>query len=229
MTAFDLLIVGTLAFNALTLAGLAWAFHWPVMEPYRIPGHMPMKVTTRERVHNMAIIGTLSLGITLGIVYGLGPYLFSSDAGSWSSIALQSLGILAVYDFGYYALHRTLHHKKLMRFVHGVHHRARHPTALESLFQHPLELTSGLSLLALSTWVVGPVSPYAFAAAFFVYSTLNILIHSGLDIPLWFLEPINALTRKHQVHHSADFSKNYASLTPIPDLIFGTSGSLKTG
>jgi sterol desaturase/sphingolipid hydroxylase (fatty acid hydroxylase superfamily) len=62
----------------------------------------------------------------------------------------------------------------------------------------------------------------AFAAAFFVYSTLNILIHSGLEFPHWLLSPINALTRKHHKHHSGQFGRNYASLTPLPDLLFGT-------
>ena len=34
---------------------------------------------------------------------------------------------------------------------------------------------------------------------------------------------LNFLTKKHQVHHLNDMSKNYSSLTPLPDLIFGTA------
>jgi sterol desaturase/sphingolipid hydroxylase (fatty acid hydroxylase superfamily) len=118
-----------------------------------------------------------------------------------------------------------MHHKKVMRWVHGVHHRARTPSALESFYLHPLELLAGLFLLLFSTYLLGPVHSHAFVAAFFVYSTLNIVIHSGLDFPHPLLAPVGFLVRKHQVHHLDDFGKNYSSLTPLPDLVFGTAGS----
>ena len=65
---------------------------------------------------------------------------------------------------------------------------------------------------------------YTYAVVFLIHSTLNILVHSGLVFGRWFLAPIDLLARKHSVHHKDDFARNYASLTPIPDLVFGTSG-----
>jgi sterol desaturase/sphingolipid hydroxylase (fatty acid hydroxylase superfamily) len=112
----------------------------------------------------------------------------------------------------------------VMRLVHGVHHRAKNPSALESFYLHPAELLAGLFLLFASTFVVGPVHAHAFVAAFVVYSTLNIVIHSGMSFGHPLSWPVDALTRKHQTHHMTDFGKNYASLTPIPDLIFRTAG-----
>ena len=136
--------------------------------------------------------------------------------------------VLLVYDFAYYFLHRFMHVKRLMRWVHGVHHRARNPSAMESFFLHPAELFAGLGLLfvamAAVVAVVGPIHVHAFAVAFFVYSTLNILVHSGLDTRVVVLKPIDFLARKHHVHHEIDFGKNYSSLTPLPDLVFGTAG-----
>jgi sterol desaturase/sphingolipid hydroxylase (fatty acid hydroxylase superfamily) len=111
-----------------------------------------------------------------------------------------------------------------MRFCHGVHHRAKAPSALESFYLHPVELLGGLFLLFASTWLIGPVHTYSFLFAFFVYSMLNIVIHSGLDFRHPLTWPIDFLTRKHHVHHFDDFSKNYSSLTPLPDLIFGSAG-----
>ncbi len=32
------------------------------------------------------------------------------------------------------------------------------------------------------------------------------------------------LTRNHTVHHKDDFDRNYASLTSLPDMLFGTYG-----
>ena len=161
--------------------------------------------------------------MVLGIVYALHDQLLHTRAVSAWTIAAQTAGILVVYDFVYYFLHRGMHHPKLLRWVHGVHHRARNPSALESFYQHPVELVSGLALLFASIWVVGPVHEHAFVATFFLYSTLNIIVHAGLESRVGLLAPIDFLIRKHHAHHSADPLKNYSTMTPLPDLIFGTA------
>ena len=221
MTTFDTLFLAILAFNALLVAGFAWAFYWPSVQAHRIDRHVPLKVALGARIANNAFIGTFSLALSLGIAYGLKPWLMRAENRAWSFVLLEALAVLVVYDFLYYLLHRSLHHPRVMRFVHAIHHRARFPTALESLYQHPLELLSGLSTLALALWIVGPVSPYAFLLAFFVYSTGNVLIHIGFEVPLPGFRPINYLARKHYIHHSSGRG-NYASLSPLPDWIFRT-------
>jgi len=227
MRAFYLLVGATLASNTLLLAFLAWAYRSKRFESRRIELGAPMKVPKVARLKNMATSAVLSLAVVLGSTYFLFEALFTEAPMAWWAIVLQGVGILVVYDWTYYALHRGMHVKLLMRWVHGVHHRARNPSALESFYLHPLELLAGLGLLVGSTWVMSlwaPVHVYAFAAAFFVYSTLNIVIHSGLDFGHPLLRPVDFLTKKHHVHHRNDFSKNYASLTPLPDMFFGTAG-----
>jgi sterol desaturase/sphingolipid hydroxylase (fatty acid hydroxylase superfamily) len=111
-----------------------------------------------------------------------------------------------------------------MKWVHGKHHEARNPTAMESFYLTPAELCAGLGLLLACTWAVGPVSIYSFSAVFFIHSTLNITVHSGLLSKRALLAPIDYLTHKHYLHHAGDFDKNYASLTPFWDMLFGTHG-----
>jgi sterol desaturase/sphingolipid hydroxylase (fatty acid hydroxylase superfamily) len=222
MGTFYAVVAATLAFDALLLGGLAWAYQSPRFASRRLSDKPSLKVSKKKRLMTMAFISTLSLAAVIGPTYFLFDALVATGPAAWWVIALQTLGILVVYDFTYYWLHRTLHHKKLMRWVHGVHHRVRNPSALESFYLHPVELLAGLGLLFAATLLVGPVHPVAFLIAFFVYSTLNITIHSGLDLRS--LGPLNVLTKKHQVHHQNDMSKNYASLTPIPDMVFGTLG-----
>jgi sterol desaturase/sphingolipid hydroxylase (fatty acid hydroxylase superfamily) len=222
MVRFYVLIAATLAVNTLLLAVLAWAYHSPRFAHRRISARPAIKVSRNERLRTMSIISTLSLVAVIAPTYFLYDVLFHENATPWWTIALQAVGILVVYDFFYYFLHRTLHHKRLMRLVHGVHHRARNPSTLESFFQHPVELLLGLGLLFACTFAFGPVHVITFQIVFFVYSNLNILVHSGLNLP--YGGPINFLTRKHHVHHQDDFAKNYASLTPLPDRLFGTAG-----
>ncbi len=227
MLTFYILIAATLGVDALLVGTLAWAFSSPRFAPYRIRDGVAIAVPWKHRLRTMIVSSVLSLATVFGVTYLFyGRLLHDVPAAPWM-IVLEGAAILVLYDFIYYFAHRTMHHKKVLRLVHGMHHRARNPSALESFYLHPVELLVGLALLFLSTFLVGlvvPVHPYAFVAAFFVYSTLNILVHSGLDSGSKWLFPIDFLARKHHVHHMDDPGKNYSSLTPLPDLLFGTSG-----
>lgn len=224
-TPYDLLFALTLVLNGALVAVLAWAFHRPWMEARRLPGYRRLAVKPAKRLRTMVVIGTLSLACSVAMGYGLRPLLFAKTPVSFGWALMQAVGIYVAYDFTYYWMHRGMHHPKLMRFVHREHHRAQFPTAADSLFQHPVELLSGLGLLSLCTWLVavitGPIAPYAFLAVFFVYSMLNIFIHSGLKLPGAWMAPINFVIQKHYVHHK-DSDANYASMSPLPDILFGT-------
>lgn len=218
------LVAITLTLNTALIGVLSWAYRAPRFSGKRIHPGPGMQLPWPHRMRMMSMTSTLSLLIVLGTIYFGFERLFTTAPTPAYVIALQAAGILLVYDFTYYFAHRAMHHPKALRYVHGIHHRARNPSSLEALYQHPAELLVGLFLLFGSTYVVGPVHIHAFAATFFVYSILNILVHSGLDTKSALLRPIDFLTRKHHVHHHDDPQKNYSSLTPLPDLLFGTAG-----
>ncbi|MFO0551616.1 MAG: sterol desaturase family protein [Polyangiaceae bacterium] len=220
------IIAAILAFDAVLLGYLAWAFHAQRFADRRLSPSVSLRVPQGERLRTMAVSSTLSLVTIIGALTFAHRFLVTTAPTSIGRMIFQAAAILVIYDFVYYWLHRTMHIQALMRFVHGIHHRAKNPSALESFYLHPAELLAGLALLMLSTWIVGPVHVYAFAVCFFIYSTLNILIHSGLQFGHPLLRPIDALTAKHYVHHMTDHHKNYSSLTPLPDFVFRTAGSL---
>ena len=223
MSELYVLIAAILALDTALLAVLVWAYHAPRFASHRIGGGPPMRVTWPHRLRTMSVTSVLSLATVLGVVaLGHDALLHAEPTAPWV-IAAQAVGILVVYDFAYYFAHRAMHHPKLLRWVHGVHHRARNPSALESFYQHPIELLTGLALLFAATWVVGPVHEHAFAAMFFVYSTVNIVVHAGIESRVRLLAPIDFLIRKHHAHHAADPRKNYSTMTPLPDWIFGTA------
>ena len=60
-----------------------------------------------------------------------------------------------------------------------------------------------------------------FLVAFLVYSQMNLFIHSGLRFrgPL---SVFNAVTASHFRHHMLDVNRNFASLSPSWDIVFGT-------
>ncbi len=221
MIRFYSMIAVVLLGNAVLIAFLTWAHGAKSFARFRISQKPGMKVPWPARLKTMAIISVLSLCAVIGGTYALFSVLVTAEATPAWKVALQAGGLLLIYDFAYYFLHRFMHHKKVMRHVHGVHHKARNPTALESFYLHPIELFAGVGLLISMNLLIGQIHMVAFVAAFFVYSNFNIIVHSGLDIPYL---PTSFLTRKHHVHHQDDFKKNFSSLTPLPDLLFGTSG-----
>jgi len=151
----------------------------------------------------------------------LADRLFYEGPTAWWRGVLEAVAILALYDLLYYLLHRyPFHQWPWLKRVHSVHHRARYPIAVDSLFLHPVENLLGLSLLTTCTWLVGPVNVYAFGACFFVYSWLNIIVHCGVDLPGPYF---GMLARKHHAHHRDMRAGNYASLSPLPDILFGTA------
>jgi sterol desaturase/sphingolipid hydroxylase (fatty acid hydroxylase superfamily) len=225
---FYSIVVGILAFDGALLAFLAYAYHARRFESFRISMKESMKIPDADRIRNIAFISVLSLLAVFGMTFFIYPYAFTQAATSAWRMLFEILAILLVYDFAYYWLHRLMHHKKLMKYVHAVHHEVHNPTAMESFYLHPIELFAGLALLISCTWltgfILGPVSIYAFAVVFFIHSTLNITVHSGLISGRWWLFPVDHLTQKHYIHHAGNYDNNYASLTPFWDMLFGTRG-----
>lgn len=218
LIAFILLLDGGL------LAFLAYAYHSKRFEPHRISLKESMKVPGAERIKNIAFIAVLSLTAVFGLTTAIYRFTFHDGPVSASRLVYEIVAILLVYDFAYYWLHRLMHTKKGMRWVHGTHHEVHNPTAMESFYLTPAELFAGLGLLCACAWLLGPVSIYSFTAVFFIHSTLNITVHSGLLSKQLVLWPIDHLTYKHYVHHAGNYDNNFASLTPFWDLLFGTSG-----
>lgn len=223
MLTFYSLIVFVLVVDGALLTFLAFAYHSKRFEGYRISLKESMKVPGAERLKNIAFIAVLSLAAVLGMTGAIYRFTFHDHLVTAWRIAYEIVAILLVYDLAYYWLHRAMHTKKLMRLVHGKHHEVHNPTAMESFYLTPAELFAGLGLLLACTWLVGPVSIYSFAAVFFIHSTLNITVHSGLLSKRTLLWPIDHLTRKHYTHHAGNYDNNFASLTPFWDMLFRTA------
>jgi sterol desaturase/sphingolipid hydroxylase (fatty acid hydroxylase superfamily) len=220
-------IAAVMALDAALLGFLAWAYGAPRFQSRRISPMPPLRVTGRQRLAHIVGNSTLSLVFVVTMIAGLYGFAFDFGPAVWWRVPVDAAAIVLLYDFAYYGMHRLMHHRKLMPHVHAVHHRARNPSALESFYLHPVELFAGLALVHLCVaayaLVLGPVHVYAYAIVFLLHSTLNILIHSGLVFGGRLLAPIDLLSRKHSVHHKDDHTRNYASMTPIPDRVFGTS------
>ncbi len=219
-----LMLVAVLVLSGVVFIGVALAWVSPLANGRRIRPEQARKVGGSKLwgrvLGNMAMSGALVFALT----YVAYPWLIDESA-TMSALGLgHAIVILLVYDLLYYFLHRNLFHGvSWLKKVHAVHHVIRAPMALESLYLHPLETFLGQALLTVVACVLGPVAPVTYALMLAVHSTLNIIVHAGLDLPFFPFRALSYLSRKHAVHHISMRGGNFASLTPLWDLMFGTA------
>jgi len=217
------ILFAVLLVSALLMVGLHFAYASPKTDAIKIYPNRSKRLSLGELARNVGFNALMTGGMAVGITLGFRAALISEAPVAWTSALLQALATLVLYDFLYYGMHRFLFHEwKLLRAVHVVHHTNKFPTAFESLYGHPLENFLGVGLLLTCIAIVGPISLPAFAIVFAVFSWFNLLIHSGLDFRLPGLRVFGFLARKHARHHASMRAGNYASISPLPDLLFGT-------
>lgn len=218
------LLIGVIA--VLTWSGILMAFMQYMavvkMPERRIREPRPNRVTLKTKIINVTGNMGIALVLIFGSLYLLGDYMISEEPVAWYWVIVQAIGALLVYDFMYYFFHRWMHHPKAMKYCHGTHHYIRHPTAFESVYVHPLEGIGGVTLLIIGVMIVGPISVASFVLALFIYNSCNILVHANITWNSKFMFLANYWAKRHDIHHGVHLNRNYSSIFPFWDKMFGT-------
>jgi len=205
---------------ALSLDYLAKA---PRFAQHRIRPFAKNRYSEARRIINTTLNQLLSLLLFVAFFVYFGDRVFANiwQPGAARLIG-EVLGVLLLYDFVYYWFHRAAHHPLLMRYMHGMHHWVRHPTATQSTYLNPLEPTGALLILFGAIWLFAPISHQSFALIYFIYSATNLIVHSSLVPQHPALRLFSYWARKHDAHHQL-FRVNYANIFPFWDALFGTT------
>jgi lathosterol oxidase len=147
-----------------------------------------------------------------------------SDYPVWY-IGFSVVVCLMIHDTYFYWMHRLLHHKKLFKLTHVVHHQSTNPSPWTSYSFHLLEaMTEGAVLLVLVfLFPLHPLSVLLFISSSFL---INVYGHLGYEItPEWFrhtwmFEVFNTSVH-HNLHHSK-FKGNYGLYFRVWDRVMGT-------
>ena len=136
---------------------------------------------------------------------------------------LSGLSVVLIADFVGYWFHR-IQHGPLWRF-HAVHHAIEEMHAVGS-YDHPADILFGYLLVAI------PLSMIPFARADQSVALQLLLAmhlkytHSSMRLNFGPLRWLFVDNIYHRIHHSVEahhLGKNYGSITPIWDLVFGTA------
>jgi sterol desaturase/sphingolipid hydroxylase (fatty acid hydroxylase superfamily) len=135
---------------------------------------------------------------------------------------LQAVEVVLLSDFLIYWGHRLQHRVGFLWRFHSIHHSAEHLDWLAAHREHPLDSIYTIGLINLPAFVMGfPLETLAGLLAF--RGLWAIYIHSNVRLPIgplrWF---VGAPELHHWHHDKARDAGNYANISPLIDLLFGT-------
>jgi len=135
---------------------------------------------------------------------------------------LQAVEVVIMSDFLIYWGHRLQHRVPLLWRFHSIHHSAEHLDWLAAHREHPLDSIYTLTLINLPAMLLGfPLETLAGLLAFRGFWA--IYIHSNVRLPIGPLRLLVGAPELHHWHHDRDrHAGNYANISPLMDLLFGT-------
>src|SRR5262249_48648691 len=135
---------------------------------------------------------------------------------------LQALEVVVLSDFLVYWGHRLQHQVGWLWRFHSVHHSSQHLDWLAAHREHPLDTIYTIGLINLPAFILGfPLETLAGLIAF--RGIWAIYIHSNVRLPIGPLRMLIGAPELHHWHHDRDRDAgNYANISPLMDILFGT-------
>ncbi len=168
-------------------------------------------------------VGTLTI---LATTRGWTRLYFDLGAHSWAYFWMTIAITIVVHDTYFYWTHRLMHHPRLFRYFHRVHHFSTNPTPWAAYAFGPLEAIVQAGIFPLIAFTL-PIHPLAFMLFMGWQITNNVLGHAGYEIwPRWLMDTWLgklANTPTNHVMHHEHFAGNYGLYFNVWDRICGTN------
>jgi len=133
---------------------------------------------------------------------------------------------LLIHDAYFYLTHRLMHHPKLFKVFHLLHHRSTNPSPWAAFAFSPLEAVVEGSIIFVIALLI-PIHPLAILAFLLFMTIYNVYGHLGYEIyPQWVVNSpvgkwLNTST-SHNMHHQY-FKGNYGLYFRFWDELFRTT------
>lgn len=138
---------------------------------------------------------------------------------------LTVIPIFFIHDLYFYVAHRIMHHPKLFRWIHKVHHQSTNPSPWTAYAFHPFEAVIEAMITLLLVFTV-PTHALVIILFMLFQIAYNVYGHMGFELfpkgfhKTWIGQWINTGVA-HNLHHHR-FHGNYGLYTLIWDRMFGT-------
>lgn len=147
----------------------------------------------------------------------------STYGKAWFFLAFPMMFLM--HDTYFYWTHRLMHHPKLFRYFHLVHHQSTNPSPWAAYAFHPLEAIVEVGIFVVFLFTI-PIHPLHFFIFFFLSIIYNVYGHLGWEIypkgfsRHWLGKWINTSVN-HNQHHQF-FKGNYGLYFLFWDRMMGT-------
>jgi sterol desaturase/sphingolipid hydroxylase (fatty acid hydroxylase superfamily) len=209
---------------------------WVVFKKRWQHRNIQQKPLKRERIwsefgYSLSTVVIFScIGFCIILLKRAGHTLIYDEIGQFGwAWFIVSIGLmLLLHDAYFYWTHRLMHHPKIFRHVHLVHHRSTNPSPWAAYSFHPIEAVIEAGIFVLIVFTI-PAHPLALLS-FLVYMIgRNVLGHLGIEFfPNSFMQNkwVNwhTTTTHHDLHHK-HFNGNYGLYFTWWDRWFGTERS----
>ena len=132
----------------------------------------------------------------------------------------------------YYWLHRAQHHFLWLWRFHRVHHSITEMSATSSYHHFTEDLFQFMAVTVPMSFLLGVESGPVPWIVLTVASTHAYFVHSSANINIGLLRYVIGDNRFHRIHHSLEerhFNRNFGTITPLWDVLFGTAWFPKSG
>jgi sterol desaturase/sphingolipid hydroxylase (fatty acid hydroxylase superfamily) len=154
-------------------------------------------------------------------IHGLVPASFRETIDDFPFL-LQCLIALLFSDFLIYWGHRLQHRVDFLWRFHKVHHTSEHLDWLAAYREHPLDSVYTIGIVNLPAIIMG-FSLESIAAVIAFRGIWAVYIHSNVRFNIGPLKMLIGSPDLHHWHHDLDRrAGNYANISPMMDLLFGT-------
>lgn len=215
------------------LAGIPFLLVYKIFTNKMVKAKIQKKIASKKdflREVKHSLITSAAFGTTAMIVFFTPFKEYTNVYSEISDFSLIWLPIsvvlsLIIHDTYFYWMHRILHHPKLFRTTHLVHHQSINPSPWASQSFHIIESFLEAFIVVVLVFIM-PIHPLAIALFGLMSFIINVYGHLGYEVaPKWFrhsvfFEMINSSVH-HNLHHSK-FKGNYGLYFRFWDRVMGT-------
>lgn len=214
-------------------AGATYLVFWVLLKNVLAHKFIQQKYPKRSRllaefgysVSTAFIFGITGTIVVLSIKAGITPYYHDVADYGWPYLIFSVFVAIVAHDAYFYFTHRLMHHPKLYKHIHLVHHKSTNPSPWAAYAFHPFEaiIQAGIGPLLIFTL---PLHHYAFLAFLTYMIVLNVFGHFSYELfPKGFTRNKwvfwHNTTTHHNMHHRY-FNHNYSLYFNWWDRLLGT-------
>lgn len=180
-----------------------------------------------------SLLPALLLGTPMALVVTVSRHVLPPGYFAWVAalpLAIQLMAAFLVGEVGFYWGHRLTHAAPVLWRFHAVHHAPDHLDWLINTHAHPVDIVFTRLCGLVPLYALGLAGSHAAegnlpALLLVILGTIwGFFLHANVHVSLGPLEHIVASPRFHHWHHSrsAPLDRNFASMIPLIDRLFGT-------